>query len=66
MELLQLKCGVPCDFKFHVVSLSKICNLISFGGLGIKNLLLFNCALLGKGLLLYATKRGSVENDRGN
>lgn len=44
-------------FDFHLVSWSKICTLISFGDLGIKNLLMFNRALLGNWLWSYAIER---------
>jgi hypothetical protein len=42
------------EFKFHLVSWSKVCSLIFMGGLGVQNLLLFNCALLEKWLALFA------------
>jgi hypothetical protein len=35
-------------FKFHLVSWSKVCAPISEGGLEVRNLLVFNRALLGK------------------
>jgi len=35
------------ESKFHLVRWSKVCSPISDGGLGIRNLLLFNHALLG-------------------
>jgi hypothetical protein len=38
------------EFKFHLVSWSKVCTPISEGWLGIRNLLMFNRALLGKWL----------------
>jgi hypothetical protein len=40
--------GLGEEFKYHLVSWSKVCTPISEGRLGIKNLLMFNCALLGK------------------
>jgi hypothetical protein len=36
------------EFKYHLVRWPKICTPISEGGLGIRNLLKFNHALLGK------------------
>jgi hypothetical protein len=40
--------GIGDEFKYHLVSLDKICSPIFEGGLGIRNLRAFNCALLGK------------------
>jgi hypothetical protein len=40
--------GLGEEFKFRLVSWSKVYSLISEGGLGIWNLLKFNRALLGK------------------
>jgi hypothetical protein len=37
------------EFKFHIVSWSKICTMISSGGLGVRNVLMFNRGLLGNG-----------------
>lgn len=34
------------EFKIHFVSWSKICSPMSYGGLGVRNLVQFNCALL--------------------
>jgi hypothetical protein len=45
------------EFKYHLVSWSKFCFSISKGGLGIRNLLVFNCALLGKWLWRYGCGR---------
>jgi hypothetical protein len=45
------------DFKYHLVSWSKVCTRISEGGLGIRNLMMFNCALLGKWLWRYGIER---------
>jgi hypothetical protein len=42
--------GLGEEFKYHLVSWSKVCSPISEGGLGIRNLLMFNRALLGKWL----------------
>jgi hypothetical protein len=42
--------GIGEEFKFHLVNWSKVCSPISNGGLGIRNLRIFNKALLGKWL----------------
>jgi hypothetical protein len=42
--------GIGKEFKYHLVSWSKVCTPISEGGLCIRNLLMFNHALLGKWL----------------
>jgi hypothetical protein len=42
--------GLDEEFKYHLVSLSKVCSPLSDRGLGVQNLLVFNCALLGKWL----------------
>jgi hypothetical protein len=49
--------GPGNDFKYHLVRWSKICTLIFEGGLGIRNLLSFNHALLGKWLWCYGLER---------
>jgi hypothetical protein len=45
------------EFKYHLVSWAKVCSSIFEGGLGIRNLMLFNCALLGKWLWRYGIER---------
>jgi hypothetical protein len=40
--------GLGEEFKYHLVSWSTICSPISEGGLGIKNLRIFNQTFLGK------------------
>jgi hypothetical protein len=45
--------GLGEEFKFHLVSWSKVCFLIIEGGLGVQNLLMFNRALLEKKWLWY-------------
>jgi len=45
------------EFKFHLVSWSKVCSSISEGGLGIRNLLVFNRAMLGKWMWRYEIER---------
>jgi hypothetical protein len=42
------------EFKYHLVSWDKVCSPIFEVGLGIKNLRVFNRALLGKWLWRYA------------
>jgi hypothetical protein len=49
--------GIGEEFKYHLVSWSKVCSPISEGGLGIRNVRIFNKALLGKWLWRYAHKR---------
>jgi hypothetical protein len=39
--------GLGEEFKYHLVSWSKVCSPLSKGGLRIQNLLVFNHALLG-------------------
>jgi hypothetical protein len=51
IEKLQLDFlwgGIGDEFKYHLVSWDKVCSPIFEGGLGIRNLRMFNCALLGK------------------
>ncbi|GLT62498.1 hypothetical protein SLA2020_351340 [Shorea laevis] len=60
MEKLQrdfLWGGLGDEFKYHLVSWSKVCSPVSVGGLGIRNLLMFNRALLGKWLWRYGSER---------
>jgi hypothetical protein len=49
--------GIGDEFKFHLVSWSKVCTPISEGGLSIRNLLMLNHALLGKRLWRYGIER---------
>ena len=42
--------GLGEEFKFHLVNWKQLCTTIRSGGLGIRNLVLFNQALLGKWL----------------
>jgi len=39
--------GMGEEFKYHLVSWEKVCTPISNGGFGIRNLVMFNRALLG-------------------
>jgi hypothetical protein len=49
--------GINKVFKFHLVKWSKICSPMQTGGLGVRNLIQFNNALLGKWLWRYAMER---------
>jgi hypothetical protein len=46
--------GVGAEFKFHLVNWSKVCMLMEVGGLGVRNLIQFNRALLDKWLWRFA------------
>jgi hypothetical protein len=48
--------GVGDEFKFHLVNWSKICMTTEAGGLGVRNLVHFNQALLGKWLWRFANE----------
>lgn len=41
--------GITDEFKYHLVSWRCVCKPLQNGGLGIRNLVLFNQALLGSG-----------------
>jgi hypothetical protein len=49
--------GLGEEFKFHLVKWEKVCTPLKEGGLGIRNLLIFNRALLGKWLWRYGLER---------
>jgi hypothetical protein len=49
--------GLGNEFKYHLVNWSKVCIPISEGGLGIRNLMMFNRALLGKWLWWFGIER---------
>jgi hypothetical protein len=58
--------GMGEEFKYHLVSWAKVCTPISKGGLGIRNLVLFNRALLRKMVMaLWLGKRCLVESCSG-
>jgi hypothetical protein len=48
--------GVGDEFKFHLVNCSKVCMTMEAGGLGVRNLIQFNWALLGKWLWRFANE----------
>jgi hypothetical protein len=50
------------EFKFHPPSWSKVCSPIFERGLGVWNLLMFNCALRRKWLWRYVHERRLVES----
>jgi hypothetical protein len=52
--------GIGDEFKFHLVNWERICRSIKSGGLGVRNLLQFNRALLGKWLWRYAMDREAL------
>jgi exonuclease III len=74
LEKLQrdfLWSGLGEEFKYHLVSWTKICEPLYSGGLAIRNLRCFNQALLGKWLWRYGTEpdalwRQVVEAKYGN
>lgn len=41
--------GLGDKFKFHLIKWDKVCSPVISGGLSIKNIRFFNCALLGNG-----------------
>uniref|UniRef100_A0A2N9HQT2 Reverse transcriptase domain-containing protein n=1 Tax=Fagus sylvatica TaxID=28930 RepID=A0A2N9HQT2_FAGSY len=46
--------------KYHLVSWDQICSPIPYGGLGVKNLILFNKALLGKWLWRFGAEESHL------
>jgi hypothetical protein len=63
MEKLQrdfLWGGLGDEFKFHLVKWDQICQPIQNGGLAVRNLTMFNAALLGKWLWRYGCERDAL------
>ena len=52
--------GLGEDFKYHLVSWDRVCTPLCYGGLGIRKLLLYNQALLGKWIWRYAREKEAL------
>ena len=52
--------GMEEEFKYHLVSWDQVCEPLCYGGLGVRNLVLYNQALLGKWLWRYAREKEAV------
>jgi exonuclease III len=52
--------GLGEDFKYHLVSWDRVCTPLYYGGLGIRRLLPYNQALLGKWLWRYAREKEAL------
>ncbi|KAG7950083.1 hypothetical protein I3843_13G094100 [Carya illinoinensis] len=52
--------GLGDEFKFHLVKWKQVCRSIPGGGLGVRNLRVFNRALLGKWLWRFAREPDSL------
>jgi hypothetical protein len=52
--------GMGDVVKYHLVSWDQVCSPITYGGLGVKNLILFNKALLGKWLWHFGSEESHL------
>ena len=52
--------GLGEEFKYHLVSWDRVCQPLCYGGLGIRKLVLYNQALLGKWLWRYAREKEAL------
>ena len=63
LEVMQRNClwgSFGNDFKFYLVRLNVVEQSLSIGGLGLRDLRLFNEALLGKWLWRFMNKKGNL------
>jgi hypothetical protein len=52
--------GMGDETKFHLVNWHRVCSPIKVGGLGVRNIIKFNQALLGKWILRFSQERGAL------